>query len=78
MPPRQCSTARDSCSLGHLAQQLLDLGLERLDLGVDLGERSGRHVLVEVAGERDLVADLGLGRGRPRRRGRRAAPRPRM
>jgi hypothetical protein len=30
------------------------------DLGVDLGEGSGWDVLVEVAGEGDLVAELGL------------------
>ena len=39
----------------------MDLGFELLDLGVDLGEGAGWDVLVEVAGERDLVADLGLG-----------------
>ena len=31
-----------------------------LEVGVDLRERPGRDVLVEVPGERDLVADLGL------------------
>ena len=31
-------------SLRHLAEQVLDLGFELLDLGVDLGERAGRDV----------------------------------
>ena len=39
----------------------MDPGFEGFDLGVDLGEGAGWDVLVEVAGEGDLVADLGLG-----------------
>ena len=47
-------------SLSHLRQEALDFGLEFLQFGVDLGERPGWRVDVEVAGEGDLVADLGL------------------
>ena len=54
---RRASALSSPC---HLGQQSLDLILQRLDLGVDLLQRSRRHVLVEVPRQRDLVADLGL------------------
>ena len=38
----------------------MDFGFELFDFGVDLGEGSGWDVSVEVAGEGDFVADLGL------------------
>ena len=44
-----------------LREEVLDLGDEPLDVGIDLLERARWGVLVEVPGERDLVADLGLG-----------------
>jgi len=39
----------------------LNLRLDRINLGVDLGNRPWWGVPVEVASERDLVPDLGLG-----------------
>lgn len=47
-------------SLRDLSQQLLDLCFQLFDLGVDLFEGAGWDVFVEVAGEGDLVAGLGL------------------
>jgi hypothetical protein len=52
-------------SLAHLdvhqdlLQQSLGLLLQRLDIGADLRQRAQRLRLVEIAGEGDLLADLG-------------------
>src|SRR5207245_440097 len=47
-------------SSSDLTEQFLNLFLERADLRVDLLERARRHVLIEVPGERNVVADLCL------------------
>ena len=44
----------------HLSQQLQDVLLDCLDVRFDLLQRARRRVLVEVAVERNLVADLRL------------------
>jgi hypothetical protein len=57
-PQSPCTPGRARTnSLRHLAQQSHDLPLHLLQLGVDLSQRTRRHVLVEVAVEVDLVAD---------------------
>src|ERR1700674_5360476 len=41
----------------HLGQHLQDVLLDRADMRLDLLQRAGRRVAVEVAVEMDLVAD---------------------
>ena len=52
--------AGGASSSRHLAKELLDLGLQVAQLSVDFGQGARGSVDVEVAGEGDLVADLGL------------------
>ena len=46
-------------------QQPFRLLLQREDVGADLGEGAQFRGLVEVAGEADFVADLGVGLDEP-------------
>ena len=48
-------------SFRDLGEQALGLLLQREDVGADLGEGAELGRLVEVAGEADFVADLGVG-----------------
>ena len=88
-PPGELSLRRPGpgCWLPscHLGQHPHDVRLDGADVGLDLLQRAGRGVAVEVAVEVDLVADdadlavllVAPGACRSRRRGRGASPRAR-
>jgi len=49
---------RSRLSIRYLLEQLADFFDELVELGVNFFKWSGRHVLVEVSGEGDFVADF--------------------
>ena len=57
---RRAETAKHQRRARDLGDQVVGLRFEGADVGLDLGEGAHRRRLVEVPGEGDLVADLGL------------------
>lgn len=53
----QNARALEALSRRHLLQQPSNLGLQRLQLGINLLQRARRDVAVEIAVEVDLIAD---------------------